>query len=50
LLAGTDVPKVLVVDDQLENRDWLMKLLTFIGFSIRGAVNGEAAVQDWRER
>ena len=47
--AGTTVPRILVVDDQLENRDWLMKLLTSIGFSVRGADNGEAAIRSWEE-
>ena len=49
LRAGTHGPGVLVVDDQPENRDWLMKLLTAIGFSVRGAVNGEAALRTWEE-
>jgi CheY-like chemotaxis protein len=44
-----EVPKILVVDDQFENRDWLMKLLTSIGFSVRGAENGEAAIRSWEE-
>ena len=47
--AGTQVPGVLVVDDQFENRDWLMKLLTSIGFSVRGAENGEEAVRNCEE-
>jgi PAS domain S-box-containing protein len=47
--AGTNSPKILVVDDQLENRDWLMKLLTLIGVSVRGAENGEVAIRDWEE-
>ncbi len=47
--AGTTVPRILVVDDQFENRDWLMKLLTSIGFSVRGAENGEAAIRSWEE-
>jgi PAS domain S-box-containing protein len=46
---GTNVPKILVVDDQLENRDWLMKLLTAIGFSVRGADNGVNAIREWEE-
>jgi len=46
---GQEAPKVLVVDDQLENRDWLMKLLTTIGFSVRIADNGEAAIRCWNE-
>ena len=48
LAAAASSPKILVVDDQLENRDWLMKLLASIGFSVRGAENGEAAVREWR--
>jgi signal transduction histidine kinase/DNA-binding response OmpR family regulator len=47
--GGTKAPRVLVVDDQIENRDWLMKLLTSIGFSVRDADNGEAAIQNWEE-
>jgi PAS domain S-box-containing protein len=47
--AGTQVPKILVVDDQIENRDWLIKLLTAIGFSVRDADNGEAAIRSWEE-
>jgi len=49
LRAGTEAPKVLVVDDQFENRDWLIKLLTCIGFSVRGAENGQAAIRSWEE-
>ncbi len=47
--GGAPVPGILIVDDQLENRDWLMKLLEVIGFSVRGAENGEAAIQAWEE-
>jgi len=49
LRAGTKAPRILVVDDQFENRDWLMKLLTTVGFSVRGADNGEAAIRTWEE-
>jgi PAS domain S-box-containing protein len=49
LHAGMTAPKILVVDDQLENRDWLMKLLTFIGFSVQSANNGRAAIRAWEE-
>jgi CheY-like chemotaxis protein len=38
-----------VVDDHPENRNWLMKLLTSIGFSVRNADNGEAAIRNWEE-
>ena len=47
LHPGTYAPKILVVDDQFENRDWLMKLLTAVGFSVHGAENGELAVRHW---
>lgn len=47
--AEQQAPKILIVDDQAENRDWLMKLLTSIGFSIRSADNGEAAIRCWEE-
>ena len=46
---GAKAPRILVVDDQLENRDWLMKLLTLLGFSVRGADNGLAAIRSWEE-
>jgi CheY-like chemotaxis protein len=49
LRSQTSVVRILVADDQLENRDWLMKLLTSIGFSVRGAQNGEAAIRSWEE-
>ncbi|MGD1095255.1 MAG: response regulator [Bryobacteraceae bacterium] len=32
-----------------ENRDWLMRLLASIGFSVQGAENGEAAIRCWEE-
>ena len=47
LHPGANAPKILVVDDQLESRDWLMKLLASVGFSVRGAENGEAAIRAW---
>jgi CheY-like chemotaxis protein len=47
--AALEVPRILLVDDHPEGRDWLMKLLGSIGFSVRGADNGEAAIRDWAE-
>jgi PAS domain S-box-containing protein len=47
--AGLEAPRILVVEDHPENRDWLMQLLSSIGFSVRGADNGEAAIRDWEE-
>lgn len=43
------IPRILVVDDLFENRDWLIKVLTSIGFSVRGADNGETAILNWEE-
>jgi CheY-like chemotaxis protein len=47
--AGQEVPRILVVDDQFENRDWLVKLLGVLGFSAQSADNGEAALRSWDE-
>jgi PAS domain S-box-containing protein len=49
LQKGQEAPRILVVDDHAENRDWLMRLLTAIGFSVRVADNGEKAVEKWDE-
>jgi two-component system sensor histidine kinase/response regulator len=49
LRTGQESPKILVVDDHMENRDWLMKLLSAIGFSVEGAGNGLAAIQNWED-
>ena len=47
--SAREAPKILVVDDQMENRDWLMKLLSAIGFSVRDAVDGRAAIEVWEQ-
>jgi two-component system sensor histidine kinase/response regulator len=47
--AGQDIPGILIADDLPENRNWLLKLLTAIGFSVHCADDGEAAVREWRE-
>jgi len=47
--AGAEVPRILVVDDHFENRDWLTKLLTFVGFSVQSAADGAAALRNWEE-
>jgi signal transduction histidine kinase/CheY-like chemotaxis protein len=49
LRAGQEVFRILVVDDHMENRRWLIKLLTAIGFSVRGAEDGAEAITIWRE-
>jgi PAS domain S-box-containing protein len=47
--AGGKNPGILIVDDQIENREWLMKLLAAVGFSVKAADNGEAAIRTWEE-
>ncbi len=47
--AGQPAPKILVVDDHVENRGWLMKLLASVGFSVRDAENGADAVRIYEE-
>jgi CheY-like chemotaxis protein len=49
IAKGQEPPKILVADDLLENMDWLMKLLSSIGFSVRGAENGETAIRIWEQ-
>ena len=46
---GQEAPRILVVDDQPENRDWLQKMLTSVGFPVQEADNGEAAIRAWNE-
>jgi len=49
LSAGTGALRILVADDRPENRNWLMELLTAIGFSVRSAHDGQAALHAWEE-
>jgi signal transduction histidine kinase len=39
--------RILIAEDKLENRQWLLKLLTLVGFEVREAENGEAAIAVW---
>jgi PAS domain S-box-containing protein len=50
LRSGQQNPRILVVDDHVENRDWLMKLLSSIGFSVEGADNGQVAIRRWEDQ
>ncbi len=49
LCAGQDPPRVLIVDDEPDNRGWLNQLLTALGFSIREAEDGAAAIRVFEE-
>ncbi|MBD2335773.1 response regulator [Calothrix sp. FACHB-156] len=47
LEPGQPSYRILIVEDKLENRRLLVELLTPIGFEIKQAVNGEAAIALW---
>jgi CheY-like chemotaxis protein len=49
LQPGQGTPKIMVVDDQFENRDWLVKLLGLVGLDAQSAVDGEASIQRWKQ-
>ncbi len=47
LMPGSPTPRVLIVDDEPDNRGWLNAILTSVGFEVREADDGEAAVREW---
>ena len=49
LSPGTEPPSILVVDDQFENRDWLVKLLRSVGFTVFDGDNGVTAIRIWEQ-
>ncbi len=49
LLPGQPAQRLLIVDDDQNNRDWLNKLLTSMGFLVREADNGQTAIGIWEE-
>ena len=49
LAADQSEVRILIAEDQLPNRLLLRKLLEPAGFVLREAVNGEVAVEMWRE-
>jgi CheY-like chemotaxis protein len=42
-------PKILIVDDEPNNRGWLRSLLKIIGFQVGEAANGAEAISLWHE-
>lgn len=48
LAPGQPVYRILVVEDVWENRHLLLQLLSSVGFSVKGASNGEEAVTLWQ--
>jgi CheY-like chemotaxis protein len=49
LRPGTASQRVLIADDESNNRGWLNKLLTSLGFAVREACDGEAALRIWED-
>ncbi len=49
LAPGQTHHRILVVDDRIENRLLIVRLLTQLGFEVREASNGQEAVQLWQE-
>jgi CheY-like chemotaxis protein len=49
LQPGNGNPRVLVVDDEPNNRGWLGELLTSVGFLVSEAASGEEALQRWQQ-
>ncbi|WP_088893701.1 PAS domain-containing protein [Leptolyngbya ohadii] len=49
LAPGQPNYRILVVDDQPENRLLLVKLLTQIGLNVREAIDGQEAIQVWQQ-
>jgi PAS domain S-box-containing protein len=49
LEPGKPAPSVLIVDDERHNRGWLKELLSSVGFAVREAGSGRAALEVWQE-
>ncbi|MEG4401470.1 MULTISPECIES: PAS domain S-box protein [unclassified Microcoleus] len=49
LAPGQRDHRILVVDDQADNRLLMVRLLTQLGLEVKEATNGEEAVQIWQE-
>ena len=49
LTSGQPVYRILIVDDQSENRHLLTELLQTVGFQTRSATNGQEAIDLWQE-
>lgn len=48
IAPGSRAPRVLLVDDDATNREWLHALLEDVGFEVEEAADGQAALDRWR--
>jgi CheY-like chemotaxis protein len=48
LEAGQRPYRILIAEDKRDNRRMLVELLTAVGFEVREAVNGQGAIDFWR--
>ncbi|WNZ21590.1 response regulator [Leptolyngbya sp. NK1-12] len=49
LAPGHPLYRILIVDDQAENRELLMRMLTVLRLELREATNGEEAIRLWQQ-
>jgi len=49
LQPNQPIPKILVTEDRLENRQFLVRLLELVGFEVKEAVNGSEAISLWSD-
>ncbi|MDB9315671.1 ATP-binding protein [Spirulina sp. CS-785/01] len=49
LTPGQPDYRILVVEDRWESRQFLVQLLTSIGFQVREAKNGQEAIEQWQD-
>jgi CheY-like chemotaxis protein len=50
LVSGQHIPRILVVEDNLENRTLLCRLLRSVGFEVHEAINGQEAIEQYEKR
>jgi two-component system sensor histidine kinase/response regulator len=49
LAPGQPSYRILVVEDRLEDRQWLVQLLKMVGFAVESAGNGQEAIAQWQK-
>jgi PAS domain S-box-containing protein len=49
MVTQPSLHRILVVEDQVNNRKLVVRLLSKLGFEVQEAINGEEAVQRWQQ-